>query len=295
MLQKPGIHNKIYDPYYIYHLPGLKVGATNSLEYRVEEGQGFKKGEYEVLHTINNIFIASFEEMREQKQRGYTVEAQPYYKLFNNAKLMRTFTTDLTTGFYCKKRSELKALINGEVTLKTIYGELAFDTDDKIQWLLDNVKESFKHKTNNGIAPFYINNKLAFEFIKDIKGRVYVDATNKAVPPNETHKADACPYPEDVSFDAIRKWAHDKKLYGHKNSSLTGQTLKVQEEMGELSHAVLKSKPEEIKDAIGDILVVLTSLSEINGHSIEDAMAHAWAQIRTRDGESTKSGDFLKY
>lgn len=281
IINSPGIHNRIFDPYYIYHIEGIKIGITNNLENRVEKSQGFKKGEYEVVATINNIFIASFEEIKEQKKRGYVVETQPYYKLFNNSKLMRTLSTALTTGFYCKTKKELQSLINGSITLKTPnYGNLVFDTPAKIKWLVTNTKKSFKHKTNRGIAPLYVQTKLAYEYLK-------------ALPKPKPKKAKS-KYPVKASFPAIRKWAYDKKLYGHPSSSIQGQALKLGEEFGETQKAVLKGNTPEIIDGIGDMVVVLTSMAELAGVSIEDCIQTAWTEIRTRKGKPTGKGDFLK-
>ena len=35
--------------YYLYHIPGKKIGVTTNLKSRVTEQQGYKEGEYEVL------------------------------------------------------------------------------------------------------------------------------------------------------------------------------------------------------------------------------------------------------
>ena len=268
---------KKFDTYYVYHLPGLKVGVTNNLEKRVEQAQGFAKDEYEVLHTIDNIYIASFVEIQEQEARGYDVEQIPYYKLFTlkNNHMSRTLATPLTVGFYCEDPNDLEAFIAGKITLKTPnYGDLVFDTPEKIQWILDNIKVSFKHKQNPKIAPLYVYNKAAAAFLESLE--------------------DDTTIVDEWSFDKIRDWAMKRKLFAHKNSSINTQTLKVGEEMGELAHAVLKNKPEEVKDAIGDIIVVLTSIAELNGHSIEDAIQHAWTQIKDRKGGTNSKGDFIK-
>ena len=41
--------------YYIYHIPGKKIGVTRNLKNRVTLMQGYKKGEYEVLETHEDI------------------------------------------------------------------------------------------------------------------------------------------------------------------------------------------------------------------------------------------------
>lgn len=101
-------------------------------------------------------------------------------------------------------------------------------------------------------------------------------------------------YPEKWSFDSIREWAKDKQLYGHPNSSIQGQALKLGEEVGETQKAVLKDDTLEIVDGIGDCVVVLTSLAELAGLSIEDCIQMAWSEIRTREGYTNDKGDFIK-
>ena len=35
--------------YYLYHIPGKKVGVTTNLEERVHKQQGYYPGEYEII------------------------------------------------------------------------------------------------------------------------------------------------------------------------------------------------------------------------------------------------------
>ena len=41
--------------YYIYHIPGKKIGVTRDLKYRVEEQQGYEPNEYDVIMKSDNI------------------------------------------------------------------------------------------------------------------------------------------------------------------------------------------------------------------------------------------------
>ena len=41
--------------YYIYHIPGKKVGVTRDLYKRVTQQQGYAEGEYEVLFEGEDI------------------------------------------------------------------------------------------------------------------------------------------------------------------------------------------------------------------------------------------------
>ena len=41
--------------YYLYHIPGKKIGVTRNLRTRVTLMQGYKEGEYEVLEQSDDI------------------------------------------------------------------------------------------------------------------------------------------------------------------------------------------------------------------------------------------------
>lgn len=88
--------------------------------------------------------------------------------------------------------------------------------------------------------------------------------------------------PEGNIFDKIRKWAKDKGII--QKGDMKTQTIKCMEEVGELSRAVLHQNKDEIMDAIGDIIVVLTSLAEMNGVKIEQCIQSAYDVIKNRKG-----------
>lgn len=67
-------------------------------------------------------------------------------------------------------------------------------------------------------------------------------------------------------FQYIRDWANAKGIYD-KGDTKT-QFLKLIEEVGELGKAILKNDINETKDAIGDIVVVLTNLTELANNDI---------------------------
>ena len=62
-------------------------------------------------------------------------------------------------------------------------------------------------------------------------------------------------------FQPIRDWAKQKGIYN--KGDVKTQALKLIEEVGELSKAILNEDEEELIDAIGDCVVVLTSLAEL--------------------------------
>lgn len=67
--------------------------------------------------------------------------------------------------------------------------------------------------------------------------------------------------PTKVTFDDIRHWAEEKGIYA--KGDLKTQTLKLLEEVGELAKAVINNDRDEVIDAIGDSVVVLTSIARL--------------------------------
>lgn len=73
------------------------------------------------------------------------------------------------------------------------------------------------------------------------------------------------------------------------------QTIKLMEEVGELANEISRSRynTPEVKDAIGDIGVVLIILANILGYDFEDCLEIAWDAIEDRTG-NTVNGSFIK-
>ena len=57
--------------YYLYHIPGKKIGVTRDLNTRVTLIQGYKENEYEVLEQSDDIDYISDREIELQKSYGY--------------------------------------------------------------------------------------------------------------------------------------------------------------------------------------------------------------------------------
>ncbi len=92
-------------------------------------------------------------------------------------------------------------------------------------------------------------------------------------------------------FQPIRDWAQKRGIY-EKGDAKT-QFTKLQEEMGELAKSILDNNREEFIDAIGDCVVVLTSLAKLKAIKIEDCINSAYQEISDRKGEM-KDGNFVK-
>ena len=92
-------------------------------------------------------------------------------------------------------------------------------------------------------------------------------------------------------FEPIRDWAKAKGFY--KKGDIKTQSLKLIEEAGELCKAVLNEDRAEIEDAIGDCVVVLTSISHMVGTDIEDCIMGAYKVISKCKGKMI-NGTFVK-
>jgi NTP pyrophosphatase (non-canonical NTP hydrolase) len=92
-------------------------------------------------------------------------------------------------------------------------------------------------------------------------------------------------------FQPIRDWAKEKGIY--EKGDIKTQYIKLQEEAGELAKAIINNDNDEIIDAIGDCIVVLTSIAYFNNMSIEDCINSAYSVISKRSGKMI-NGSFVK-
>lgn len=90
--------------------------------------------------------------------------------------------------------------------------------------------------------------------------------------------------------EKIKQWAVDRNLH---TANPDKQMLKLFEELGELAEGMAKDRPEQVKDSIGDIYVVLTILSTQLGIDIEDCIVLAYDEIKDRRGRMV-DGVFIK-
>jgi len=251
--------------YKIYHIPGKKIGCTTNLKKRVEEAQGYKAGEYEVLFETDDIKEASNAERTLQQDLGYKVDIKPYKELFKS-KYMRTHSSSEATTTFKTSISDIDANFLADLVIETTRGTFVLDAQDKIDWVLSNI-----HASQFGPSTCYIYNKAMSE-----------------AGPFEKYKENTS---KPIIFDKIRKWGTDKGIL-NKGDAKT-QLIKLYEETGELSQAVLKNNKEDIIDAVGDIVVVLTNFAELAGSNIEDCIQSAYDEISNRTGKMI-NGTFVK-
>ena len=260
--------------YYLYHIPGKKIGITRNLKDRVTRQQGYTADEYEVLLTSDDIDYISDKEIELQKSYGYKVDRQKYNFLTKKSNRMKLNPTDQTTTFPVPV-SKLRGNLMDNIGLKweTPQGYKFEITKENIPWILLNVKTSMYNSNR-----CYIYNKAFNRYLDS-----YTDTTNSTYPEKL--------YSYQDQFELIREWASDKGIY--KSGDTRTQFVKLMEEAGELAQAILKNDEPEVIDAIGDMVVVLTNLAKLRGHNIEDCISSAYNVIAKRKGEMI-NGTFVK-
>jgi NTP pyrophosphatase (non-canonical NTP hydrolase) len=90
---------------------------------------------------------------------------------------------------------------------------------------------------------------------------------------------------------AIEVWAEEKGILA--KATPIKQAMKTQEELTELCNAILNDDKEEIKDAIGDIVVTLIIQAKMQGLTIEECLNTAYDVISKRTGQMI-NGQFVK-
>ena len=68
--------------YSIYHIEGVKIGVSKNVKRRVKK-QGYDT--YEILEEHTDIYEVSLREHQLQREYGYKVDTQPYYKMIKIA------------------------------------------------------------------------------------------------------------------------------------------------------------------------------------------------------------------
>jgi len=251
--------------YKVYHILGKKIGCTKNIKKRVEQEQGYKLGEYEILFETDDIKEAAKAERTLQQDLGYKVDIKPYDKLFNK-EMKKVNITEQTTTFAISKE-DINGSFLGDLQWETPYGVININATDKIEWIIDNVKTSMFNANR-----CYVYNKAMHE-----------------ASPFQKHKEKL--YSHQDQFELIREWAKERGLYDKGNA--TTQYIKLQEEAGELAKALLKNDQPEVIDAIGDMVVVLTNLAYMRGVHIENCISSAYDVISKRTGKMV-NGTFVK-
>ena len=267
--------------YHLYHIPGKKIGVTCNLNNRVTKQQGYKKDEYEVLESSNDINYVSLREHQLQEEYGYKKDMRPYKEVIKSKIKIKSnkmnpkrilSCSSATTTFNCPL-VELKSYLNLNKGYEWLIQDDTYAVldDMSISWILKNANRS-----QFGDDKCYIYNKA---FIDQVINEVTIGNI------------------EENRFDLIREWATERGIY--KGGDSKTQYVKLMEEAGELAKALLERDEPEIIDAIGDMVVVLTNLAKLEGLNIEDCIDTSYSVIKKRKGKMingtfVKNGSFAK-
>ena len=240
--------------YYIYHIPGKKIGVTRNLINWVTLMQGYKPGDYEVLDQSDDIDYISDKEIELQQSYGYKIDDKPYKNLFK----MKINVTEQTTTFPVPVNKLKGRLMDSlGMTWETEFGKIILD-EETARWIEDNA-----HISRFNSERSYVYNKALWEAFSNFNSlevlQEYIESKQSI-------------------FDSIRNWAKVRGIY--ENGDARTQYIKLQEEAGELAKAMLKDDQAEFVDAIGDMVVVLTNLAEQKNVRIETCIASAYNQLQ---------------
>jgi len=286
--------------YYLYHIPGKKIGVTRDLISRVVDQQGYSLDEVEVLEQSTDIDYISDRELELQQSYGYRVDRQKYKDLYINkikSNTMHINATEQTSTFPCPS-TKLKGRLmdNMGKSWETTHGTFEINMDT-IKWIMENVTTSQYtmercYIYNKAFAKYFqvedhITAAERFPFGKDAY-QAYLDTLTTRANSNGNWRYDSS---ESERFQKIRDWAGERGLYtkGDKKT----QFCKLMEEAGELGRAVLKDDQPEFVDAIGDMVVVLTNMAHLGGTTIEECIDAAYEVISKRTGKMV-NGTFVK-
>jgi len=93
-----------------------------------------------------------------------------------------------------------------------------------------------------------------------------------------------------VLRDKTLVWSYDRGILT--NGKATTQALKLVSEVGELADNIIKGN--DVRDDIGDCLVVLTNLAALKGTTLEACWTKAYNDIKDRKGFLNAEGTFIK-
>ena len=296
--------------YYLYHIPGKKIGVTRDLNNRVTKQQGYFPDEYEVLDHSDDIDYISKREIELQQSYGYKIDRVEYKNL---GKKMKINATEMTSTFpYPLNKLKGNLMDSMGKTWETVYGKFKLDKET-VNWIVDNAQTSmydakrsyiynkafFEKFVNVNLKQAKVNAKeaadKALEHIEAMKAELIshskaIGSNGKVLTPSEIYQNLEVEKSQD-RFQKIRDWADERGLYD-KGDTKT-QFCKLMEEAGELGRAVLKDNQAEFVDAIGDMVVVLTNMAMLGGTSIETCIDAAYDEIKNRKGKML-NGTFVK-
>lgn len=151
--------------------------------------------------------------------------------------------------------------------------------------IVENVIEKLRRRASVGISKYgtTLEENNNDDFLKHLQEEL-MDASNyieKLMSKDSFNKIETNLY----------QWFDEKELIKEENAPK--QFMKVAEELGELSSAIIKNEREKEIDAFGDLLVTIFGLSYMRDIDLLECLNTAWNEIKNRKGKVV-DGSFIK-
>lgn len=152
--------------------------------------------------------------------------------------------------------------------------------------IVENVVEKIRRRATVGISKYgtTLDANNQDDFLKHLQEELF-DASNYV----EKLMRDQNTF-EKRQFDLFH-WFNEKGLVDPETAPK--QFMKVAEELGELSSAIIKNDREKEIDAFGDVLVTIIGLSFMRDLDLVKCLDIAWDEIKDRKGKVV-DGSFIK-
>ena len=159
-----------------------------------------------------------------------------------------------------------------------------FKLKEKTDSIVEDVINQFRKRSQVGIEKYgtTLAENNTDDFLEHTKQEL-MDAVNY-IQKLQTQR-------KENTQEKVIEWAKERNLI--KLGNAPKQLIKLSEEVGELGSAFLKNDFNEIKDAIGDIQIVLMILSEQLSIDYNQCLEDAYNVIKNRKGK-TIDGTFVK-
>lgn len=156
--------------------------------------------------------------------------------------------------------------------------------EEKTDSIVEDVINQFRKRSKVGIEKYgtTLNDNNTDDFLEHTKQEL-MDAVNY-IQKLQTQR-------KENTQEKVIEWAKERNLI--KLGNAPKQIIKLSEEVGELGSAFLKNEYPEIKDAIGDIMIVLTILCEQLSIDMNQCYEDAYNVIKNRTGQ-TINGTFVR-
>lgn len=94
----------------------------------------------------------------------------------------------------------------------------------------------------------------------------------------------------EIYEELIIEWSRERGILDNSTAQIQG--LKLVSELGELCDNLAKGR--DVKDDIGDCIVVLTNIANMSGTNLSECVEVAYDDIKDRKGYLNSDGCFIK-